>query len=206
MKADASEALRLAIAMRVAAGDHPVAIARGLGCSQRLVFKVRGLLLDPEVSLLDGRRANPGGPRKYPQAVRDAILALRNRHPSWGPLRLESELTRHAERYQLAAGDIPGATTITELIHDAGLANKPIGPRSSRPFPDEYPHEPGTFTLDGWGPWRLKATRLYLCTVADRYTRMTLAVPAVGGYQREGGPDGPPLGSRARAGGRQAPS
>jgi transposase InsO family protein len=110
----------------------------------------------------------------------DAVLALREANPTLGPRMLAATLARQAATAAEREA-VPSPTIISRLLRAKGLAIKPIGPKDFRAYPDERPKEPGTFTIDGWGPWHIRYSRLYLCTIQDRYTRLSLAVPASGG-------------------------
>ncbi|MCX7992895.1 MAG: integrase core domain-containing protein, partial [Fimbriimonadales bacterium] len=69
--------------------------------------------------------------------------------------------------------------TIALMIRELGLARKPVSPKDKRTFPDlERPTQPGWLTIDLFGPWRLRATRAWLVTIQDRFTRAAAAVPA----------------------------
>lgn len=131
----------------------------------------------------DRRQYNPGRPRLYSQVVQDAVLAARAQHPVDGPQMLYHRLRRAPQDYGLHPDDLPSSATIGRLLHVKGLSHQPVGPRDVRRYPDARPTEPGTITLDTWGPWHVRADRLYLATVQDRYTRLAAAAPALGKQQ-----------------------
>ena len=180
MKASDTAALRAHISERLNCGQSPSQIAQELSCSRSTVYKVLRLLEDPAALLLDGRLANCGRPKLYSDAIWELILKLRNENPNLGPLHLYHRIVREADAFNIAAADVPSPSTIGRYLHQLGLARKPVGPHDLRVYPDTRPTTAGTLTIDTWGPWSLRASRIYLCTIQDRYTRRALAVPGLG--------------------------
>jgi transposase InsO family protein len=180
MKAADTVALRSEIAERLNRGQSPSQVASELGCSRTTVYKVLRLLEDPHALLTDGRLSNPGRPALYTDAIWRLIFDLRQANPALGPLQLYHRALREADALGIQPSDLPSPSSIGRALHKAGLARKPVGPHDLRVYPDARPTGPGTLTIDTWGPWSLRATRLYLCTIQDRYTRLALAVPGLG--------------------------
>ncbi len=166
-------ALRLDIAQRLNAGQSPTTIARELSCSRTTVYEVRANIADGT----DKRTGNPGRPSIYKE-IEDKVRAARELNPVSGPMMLHHLMNRNPDKYGVPTGLVPSPGTIALLIRRWGLAHKPIGPHDQRIFPDQHPIEPGTFTIDTWGPWQVRAERLYLATIQDRYTRLSAAIPA----------------------------
>ncbi len=71
----------------------------------------------------------------------------------------------------------PSLREIARTINELGLAHKKIGPRDTRTYPMDKVYAPGTITLDLWGPWHIRAGKMYLITCQDRHTRLSVAVP-----------------------------
>lgn len=183
MNAPESEALRSIIAALLSEGLSISDAAKEADCSRSMVYKVSRLLVDPEATLTDRRLSNRGRPAIYAQEITEAVLALRAANPTLGPRMLAATMERQAIT-EAARAAVPSPTIISRLLREKGLAVKPIGPKDMRAYPDERPTAPGTMTIDGWGPWHIRGTRLYLCTIQDRFTRLSLAVPAAGGMLR----------------------
>jgi transposase InsO family protein len=189
MKASDAIALRTSISERLNRGQSPTQIAQELGCSRTTIYKVLALLEDPASALLDGRLSGRGRPKLYSDAIWELILTLRQQNQGLGPRQLYHRVLREADSFGIVPADVPSPSTIGRYLHELGLARKPVGPHDLRVYPDMRPTEPGTLTIDTWGPWSLRATRLYLCTIQDRYTRLALAVPALGDPGRNSDPN-----------------
>lgn len=184
MNSDDVNVLRRSIAAALALGQPPTSIARDLGCARSTIYKVmadqaRG------IASIDKRATGNGHYPSWTDQVRAVILDTRGRNPSWGPRILYAHLARDPN-CPIPRDELPSPSTIGRWFQEAGLARKPIGPRDTRHYPDPRPTQPGTVTLDGWGPWHIRASRLYLCTAQDRYSRLAVAVPALGGPVSEG--------------------
>ena len=74
-------------------------------------------------ALADASHAPACIPHRTPIAVREAIWAMRRRHPTWGARKLRAALAASDPRI-----DWPAASTITTVLHAAGL----IAPRRRR--------------------------------------------------------------------------
>lgn len=180
MRATHCETLREEIAHALNTGKRPSAVADELHCSRATVYKVLRLMETPEATLADGRHASKGRPRLYAQDVWQLILDTRRDNPHMGPMMLYHTILRNAEQHGIQEADLPSPSSIALAIRKAGLATKPVGPGSRRTFPAEALTGPGTLTLDTWGPWHLRGTRVYLITVQDRFTRLAVAYPVMG--------------------------
>lgn len=190
MKLEAVNELRAAIAASLGSGRTPTQIARDLDCSRGTVYKVASDLTDGVLSL-DRRTYGNGHYSTWTEVTREVIMTARHRNPSWGPRMLYAHLARDPTG-PIPREELPSPATIGRWLHEAGVARRPIGPRDVRHYPEPWPHEPGTVTLDGWGPWRIGDSRLYVCTAQDRYTRLAVTIPAIGSPVVDGarGPTG----------------
>lgn len=136
-------------------------------------------------ALGDGAHRPGTCPHATPPGVRDAILALRRQHPTWGARKV---------RAALAATDAttpwPAASTITTLLHAAGL----IAPRRRRPRGGPGPRAPfltarepnALWTIDYKGEFTTGDGRYcYPLTIVDSASRFLLACEA---HRRISGP------------------
>jgi transposase InsO family protein len=180
MRAADAGKLRQDILTLLNEGRSPSEVAKRLRCSRTTVHRVARLAEDGNASLADGRLGNKGRPVLYAQEVWEAILRVRHDHPSMGALMLYHVLLRDGKQYGIAPEDLPSPRLIGLAIEKAGLAHKLVGPRSKTTFPADQATAPGLLTLDTWGPWTIRATRLYLITIQDRFTRLSAALPIVG--------------------------
>jgi transposase InsO family protein len=180
MKHDQVHELRTAIASRLNSGHSPSEIAQALDCSRTTVYKVLKLLNTPDALIDDARKRNNGRPIVYTDEIWNIVLNARKADPSLGPVMLYYTLRKQAAQLGFDPDDIPSPSSIAEAIRAAGLAKKPIGPRDRRLFPLEHVSAPGTMTVDSWGPWNCRGSRIYCITIQDRFTRLALALPIVG--------------------------
>lgn len=164
-------AKRAQIAQLWAQGLTISQIARELNVSRPTVYKVVNRLDDPEASIYDGR-ANNGRPPIYQSETIEVIKAIRAQHPEWRPIFIRDYIIRNNLLQK-----VPSLREVANLINELGLARKKIGPKDTRTFPIDKINAPGTITLDLWGPWHIRAGRLYLITCQDRHTRLSVAVP-----------------------------
>lgn len=173
---------RLQIAEQLAAGYTPSQVAKRLDISRTTVYKVIRLLNAGE-QLTDGRSSNLGKPTQYSD-IWELIRQLREQK-SFGPVMLYHTLKSNGDKYGLTIKDIPSPATIGRWIHTQGLATAPVGPNSRRVFPDAHPVVPHeAWTIDLWGPWHVRASKIYLITLQDRFSRLFVAWPVVAGVQQ----------------------
>jgi transposase-like protein len=178
VRADQAETQRAGIAAALAAGQTAAQVARTVGCEPKTVS--RFLQRASEGLAADGRRANGGRPPVYADRAQAAVRKARESEPTNGPRMLHHVLLRDPGRFGITPAEVPSAGRIAQLIHEWGLAVKPVGPRDCRRYPGQAVTTPGVFTIDTWGPWPVRAgTRLrvlvYLATIQDRCTRLVAA-------------------------------
>jgi transposase InsO family protein len=162
--------LRRQIAVLWSQGRTVSQIARELDVSRPTVYKVIRRLDDPECDIYDMRAKNSGRPPVHEERIVDLIKMIRAKHPEWGPVFIRHWLMEQNE-------PAPSIREIARIINELGLAKKKVGPRDTRTYPIEKVDRAGSITLDLWGPWHIRASRIYLITVQDRWTRLSLAVP-----------------------------
>ena len=170
MKKQQVNELREEIARRWTQGKTVSQIARELDISRPTVYKVIKRLDDPEMDIYDARSRNNGRPPVHSDQIVELIKMIRAKHPEWGPVFI---------RHWLIENNYPSPSIreIARIINELGLARKHVGPRDTRTFPTSKVDSAGTITLDLWGPWHIRSSRIYLVTVQDRWTRMSLAIP-----------------------------
>jgi len=180
------------------------ALCAEYGISEKTGYKWRArFLAGGPAALADQSRAPHVAPHQPPAAVREAILELREAHPTWGARKLKAVLTR---RHPMTAW--PAASTITTLCKRAGLVpprrrRDPAATRwaTTRLTPADAPNR--VWATDFKGEFRLRTGALcYPLTVTDLYSRYLLgcqALPSTAGapvqqvyqalFQRYGLPD-----------------
>jgi transposase InsO family protein len=155
------------------------ALCRRFGVSRRVGYKWLARYREAGVEgLLDRLRA----PLHHPHAIADDIsercLAVRRKHPSWGPLKVRAWLERQA-----SAKEWPAASTIGSLFDREGLTVKRKlrrrSPPSSAPFADCGAAN-DTWCIDFKG-WFLTGDgkRCEPLTVTDAHSRYLLRCQAL---------------------------
>jgi len=138
---------------------------------------------DPAAGLADRSRAPKAHGRAMAASMRDAILALRGRHPHWGPKKLRAIL---AERHPCETW--PAASTMGELLRREGVSQPRRRPRYVVPLtqPLAAAREPNdVWTADFKGWFRTAdQTRCDPLTVADAYSRFVLCCRIVAPSER----------------------
>jgi putative transposase len=121
--------------------------------------------------------------RRFEGASVAKLLALRRKHPGWGPRQLLGQVALKHPRLVL-----PAASTLTELMRAAGLLKRRRRLKSNRPIfhqrPATAPNE--VWTIDFKGQFRLRNGRMcYPLTLRDAFTRKVLRVVALPNTQHE---------------------
>lgn len=154
-------------------------IARQTGYKWLRRYRERGYRGLEELS-----RRPQSSPRMTGHAVVKAVLALRDRHPSWGPKKLAKVLMRDL------AENAPSAATVARLLRSAGRIRKRRPPVrvwhvEERPYIDvKAPNDLWTIDFKGW--WRAKnGERCEPFTVRDAMSRYVLAVVVVANTRAE---------------------
>jgi transposase InsO family protein len=129
-------------------------------------------------------------PRTTPEAVRQAVIAQRRAHPSWGPRKLLVRLAQEQPQLVSQAGKLPVASTVGQILKAAGLVQahkrraRPVHPGSG-PLVAEQPNDvwcadfKGEFRT-GDGGW------CYPLTVSDACSRYLLACRGLPSTQHAG--------------------
>jgi len=148
-------------------------VSRKTGYKWLLRYKAQGQ------SGLVGQSTRPhGNGRSISQEATRLIMALRKKHPVWGPKKLRALMVGRVR-------PLPAASTIGEVLSRAGLINKPTRGRSStvRFWPlgitvSRRPNQVWTADFKGWFLTQ-NGSRCDGLTVCDAFTRYILAAELV---------------------------
>jgi transposase InsO family protein len=128
-------------------------------------------------SLADRSRA----PLTHPQAINvetiNSIIAIRKRHPHWGPKKLAVLLKRQDPRIIL-----PATSTIGEILKRNGLVKKRKRTRSSSPYGErlrEYAYPNSVWCADFKGHFATGKDRCHPLTITDGFSRYLLKCHAL---------------------------
>lgn len=155
-------------------GRTPTELAEQFGVSRQTIYTwIERWRIDGEAGLGDRSRRPHTSPRKTPQDIERALLALKDHHPDYGPDKLVALLENR--------GIALAAPTARDVLrrHGRVQTRRSRSPRWSPPHePMITIHGPGsTMTADYKGQFRLGDGRYcYPLTIADPASRFVFAV------------------------------
>jgi transposase InsO family protein len=129
------------------------------------------------VALVDRSRAPRSHPHAVEEAVIEAIVALRRRHPRWGPRKLLAILRRREPRRAW-----PVASTIGEILRQRGLVRPRRRRRYSAPYGErlrEYAAPNAIWCADFKGHFAVGDLRCHPLTIMDGFSRYLLRCQAL---------------------------
>jgi putative transposase len=171
---------RMQLMLAVASGDLTMAEAcRQAGVSRKTGYKWRTRFAATGVSgLADQSRAPHHRPQTVPPAIREAVLAERARHPTWGPKKLIARL-----QADQPAVPWPAPSTAGDLLKQAGLVVPRRTRRHAPPRSQPLAHASAPNTVwcaDFKGDFRLgDGSRCYPLTITDAHSRFLLRCQAL---------------------------
>jgi len=162
-------------------GRHPVAaLCNAYGISEKTGHKwINRFKEEGRSGLSDRSRAPHDSPQKISLEVRREILALREKHPTWGPKKLRVVLRR-----RLPEKHWPAASSIGELLRREGCVN-PRRRHISTGLPLDTNLTLASAPNDVWstdfkGQFRLSNGDLcYPLTIQDTFSRFVIGITAL---------------------------
>ncbi|MEQ8818951.1 MAG: IS481 family transposase [Sumerlaeia bacterium] len=157
--------------------DSMAELCRQFGISRKTGYKiVARWRAEEEGAFTEHSRAPKSCPWATKAPVREAILALRRKHPTWGPKKLRARLAQDhpGERW-------PALSTIGELLRREGLTEEQRRRRRACPRRAEAAQAPGEkWCADFKGHFRTQNnTRCDPLTVTDDFSRLLLGCRAL---------------------------
>jgi transposase InsO family protein len=153
-------------------------LCRDFGVSRKTGYKwVRRYEADGAAALEDRPRAPHTHPNAVPADVVQAILAVRRRHPRWGPRKLQVILRRQPPRMVL-----PAASTIGDILKRNGLVRRRRRVRRSSPYGDrlrQYDAPNAVWCADFKGSFPVGGERCQPLTISDGFSRYLLRCRAL---------------------------
>jgi transposase InsO family protein len=149
-------------------------LAERYGISRKTAYKwIDRYEADPEHGLAERSRAPRQHGRAMAAAVREAVLAMRQAHPRWGPKKLRTKLMERHRRQVW-----PAASTIGDLLRREGLSapghrRRHVVPLTQPLIAAQRANDVWTADFKGW--FRTgDGTRCDPLTVIDAYSRFVL--------------------------------
>ena len=162
------------IARYLEAGEPFSSLCERFGVSRKTGYKWVDRYESNGLAGLEERsRAPLSHPHAIGAVVVERILAVRKRHPRWGPRKLRVLLQRH---YPHLA--VPAASTIGDILGKHGLNRKRRRIRRSSPYGDrlaDYDHPNAVWCADFKGHFPVAEERCHPLTVSDGCSRYLLA-------------------------------
>lgn len=170
---------RMAFVERLLAGERMVEVCREFGVSRKTGYKVWQRYQERGREGLGDRSRRPiSSPNRTARGVAEHIVALRERHPTWGPKKLRHRLG------ELHPGvRWPAVSTVGLILKEHGLVKSRVRRRqaSASLWPrQESAHPNEVWCIDFKGQFRLGNRRYcYPLTVSDHCSRYLLGCEAL---------------------------
>jgi len=170
---------RLEFVKRWLDGERVVDLCREFGISRKTGYKIRARYeeLGPR-GLFDLPRARKTQSRRTPPEVEQAVLAMRAKHPTWGPLKLEASLRRRQPGIR-----VPSSATIGKILERNNVVRRRCRRKTYTPY--QSPLREALAPNDIWcadfkGQFKLGNGRYcYPLTITDRYSRVIIRCEAL---------------------------
>lgn len=140
------------------------------GISRKTGYKwlARAVSAEP---LSDRSRRPHASPRRTPDEVEAAVLALREQHPSWGGRKLRQRMLH-------LGATPPAASTITAILSRHGRIDLAEAARHRAFQRFEHPHPNALWQMDFKGHFPMASARCHPLTVLDDHSRYALCLSA----------------------------
>ena len=166
---------RVEFARRLARGERMTDLCREYGISRKTGYKYKKRYEEQGArGLFDQSRRPRRSPQRTPNELVERIIALRRKHPTWGPKKLKKRLETLDPEVRW-----PAASTISVLLKDEGLVTGRRRRRRASPTPPServVPTRPNElWCMDFKGQFRLgNREYCYPLTVTDQVSRFLL--------------------------------
>lgn len=152
-------------------GANMAALCRQYGISRKTGYKWRQRDAEDD-TCADRSRTPQHQPRRCSAVLENAVLAMRQRYPTWGGRKLAVKLR------ETGLVDVPAPSTITAVLQRHGMiAPRQHHPPATRRFTHAAPHD--LWQIDFKGPRPLMGPgRLHPLTMLDDHSRVLLSLTA----------------------------
>jgi transposase InsO family protein len=150
-------------------------LCRRFGISPTTAYKWLGRYQSDGLDgLKDQSRRPKNSPCRSSDEVEQAVVKLRQKHPTWGGRKLRARLEA------LQEPEIPSASTITAILHRHQLIT-PEASQEHKPWIRfEHPHPNDLWQMDFKGDFALEKGRCFPLTVLDDHSRFATGLVACG--------------------------
>lgn len=143
------------------------------GISRKTGYKWLGRFSKDDIYSLENRSRRPHIiSNKTPAKMEHAVLNMRKRHICWGGRKIRARLLR------LGYGDVPAASTITEILRRHGFLDEEEAKKHTpyRRFEYERPNQ--LWQMDFKGCISLRNGNCYPLTILDDHSRYSIGIKA----------------------------
>ena len=154
-------------------GSHLTEICRRFGISRKVGYKwLERYDMEGIIGLQDRSRRPQTSPRRTPDPMEEAVLAVRQEHDTWGGRKIKARLQT------LGWQDVPAASTITEILRRQGCMDlEESGKHKAwNRFEAESPN--ALWQMDFKGHFEAAEGRCHPLTVLDDHSRYALCLQA----------------------------
>jgi transposase InsO family protein len=170
---------RLEFVRRWLDGERVTDLCREYGVSRKTAYKMRARYeeLGPR-GLFDLPRARKTQTRRTPPEVEKAVLALRAKHPTWGPKKLQAWMLARGPGFK-----VPSDATIGKILERNNVPRRRCRRRTYTPY--RSPLTEALAPNDIWcadfkGQFKLGNGRYcYPLTITDRFSRLIIRCEAL---------------------------
>ncbi len=170
---------RLEFVKRWLDGERVVDLCREYGVSRKTAYKMRARYEEfGAQGLFDVSRARKTQVRRTPPEVEAKVVALRHKHPTWGPLKLEAWLRAHEPGIH-----VPSSAVIGKILERNNVVRRRCRRKTYTPYPSPLcealaPND--IWCADFKGQFKLGNGRYcYPLTITDRYSRLIVRCEAL---------------------------
>jgi transposase InsO family protein len=152
-------------------GANRSALCRRFSISRKTGYKWLGRR-ELDEPLADRSRRPKCSPKQTPEAMTDAVVRLRDEHPTWGGRKLRHRLIGLGET------SVPAASTITAILHRQDAIPADAASKHTTFVRFEHPHPNALWQMDFKGHFAHGQGRCHPLTVLDDHSRFSLCLAA----------------------------
>jgi len=155
-------------------------LCRRYEISPKTAYKWLDRYRDGGVDALADRSRRPHhSPAKTDARLEGIVVALRGKHPAWGPRKLHRRLVDQGYT------DLPSVSTMSAILHRHGCID-PMESKKHQPYQRFEAPEPNLmWQMDFKGDFPLLQERCYPLTILDDHSRFSLGLVACSQQRRE---------------------
>jgi transposase InsO family protein len=157
-------------------GSNRRELCRRFGVSPKTGYKwLNRYRAHGEAGLLDQSRRPHHSPQRTREAMEEAVVAMRRKHPAWGGRKIRRRLEKLGYR------GVPSPSTLTAILRRQGWVAPRASARAFQRFEHDAPNR--LWQMDFKGHFALDTGRCHPLTVLDDHSRFNLLLRACANEQ-----------------------